>query len=335
MKINRLKFAEALEIVKPGLALNSNIEQAASFAFANGKVITYNDEVSLSHPVEDINISGAIDAPLLIKYLGKLKQEEIEIKVEEKEIIITAGRSTAGFALQSEIKLPIDIIPEDNSSWDDLPENFSTALEFASGACADSSMDEMNCVHIHKSGFVEGTDGFRIAHFMLGQELLSDTFLLPATSAIKVIKLEPDKILRTNEWVHFKCENGTIISCRILTEEFPDTATILNSKGREVQLPKVFDDAVDRAIVFAKRQDALAEILTIELENNRLILSAKSDISWFKEVLNVRYTDEKIKMFITPSLLKDILTKTKVCEITENKLIFKGENWIYITMLRD
>ena len=335
MKINRAELVEALEIVKPGLALNTNIDQATSFAFINGKVITYNDEVSISHPIEDIGIFGAVEASVLYKYLGKLKQEEIEVKSEEKEIIITAGRSTAGFALQSTLRIPIDIISEEKSNWETLPGNFCEALEFASGACSKSSIDEMDSVHVHKSGFVEGTDGFKVAHFMLGQELLVDTFLLPSTSAIKVVRLEPDQIAFTEGWVHFKCESGTEISCRILTEEFPDTAAILKVEGREIQLPKVFDVAVDRAMVFAKRQNALEEIITIQLDKNRLTLSAKSETSRFEEVLNVRYTDEKIKMFVTPSLLKDILTKTQICEITEDKLIFKGENWIYITMLRE
>ena len=48
MKLNKADLQRALEIVKPGLANKEMIEHSTSFAFINGKVITYNDEISLS-----------------------------------------------------------------------------------------------------------------------------------------------------------------------------------------------------------------------------------------------------------------------------------------------
>ena len=54
MKKNDL--VEALEVVKPGLANKDLIEQTTSFAFINGNVVTYNDEISISSPIEDLEI---------------------------------------------------------------------------------------------------------------------------------------------------------------------------------------------------------------------------------------------------------------------------------------
>ncbi len=60
--ISKKKLQEALEIVKPGLSNNEIIEQTTSFAFIDGRVITYNDELSISCPVEELNVQGAVKA---------------------------------------------------------------------------------------------------------------------------------------------------------------------------------------------------------------------------------------------------------------------------------
>ena len=48
MKINKKELQEALERVKPGLASRELIEQSTSFAFMRDRVVTYNDEISIS-----------------------------------------------------------------------------------------------------------------------------------------------------------------------------------------------------------------------------------------------------------------------------------------------
>jgi len=108
LKINKSNLQKALEIVKPGLASKELIEQATSFAFINGCVITYNDEISISHPVDGLELEGAIQAEKLYSILTKLKTDEIEVTINDKEIILQSGKSKIGLTLQSEIKLPLD-----------------------------------------------------------------------------------------------------------------------------------------------------------------------------------------------------------------------------------
>ena len=62
MQINRQNLQKALEIVKPGLSNKEIIEQTTSFAFIDGKVVTYNDEISICHPVEGLTLEGAVKA---------------------------------------------------------------------------------------------------------------------------------------------------------------------------------------------------------------------------------------------------------------------------------
>ena len=71
--MNREDILEALEIVKPGLASKEHIEQSTCFAFKNGKVMTFNDEISVSHPVEGLDgLEGAIKRlTSFIRYCAK------------------------------------------------------------------------------------------------------------------------------------------------------------------------------------------------------------------------------------------------------------------------
>jgi len=54
IKVNRVELKEALERVRPGLASKDIIDQATSFAFLKDRVVTYNDEISISHPVKGL-----------------------------------------------------------------------------------------------------------------------------------------------------------------------------------------------------------------------------------------------------------------------------------------
>ena len=129
MKINKEQLQRALEIVKPGLANKELIEQSTSFAFMGGKVITYNDSISVSHPVEGLELEGAVLADNLYKFLGKIKKADVDLVVKDNEIILTTGKATAGLTLQSEIKLPLDETLSERGRWQKLPENFIDHIE--------------------------------------------------------------------------------------------------------------------------------------------------------------------------------------------------------------
>ena len=137
MKISRVELLEALEKVKPGLANRELIEQSTSFAFIGDRVVTYNDEISVSHLVKGLeNMKGAIKAKTLYEFLARVKDEEIEIEQEENEVLIKTGRSKAGLRFEYEIRLPFEEVGE-IGKWKKLPEDFVDALRLSYPACSD------------------------------------------------------------------------------------------------------------------------------------------------------------------------------------------------------
>jgi DNA polymerase III sliding clamp (beta) subunit (PCNA family) len=334
MLINKANLQEALAIVKPGLATKEVIEQSTSFAFMTGRVVTYNDEISLSHPVEALDIEGAIQSDKLYQLLTKIKKDEIDLEVVGNEIVLSSGKLKAGFTLQSEIKLPLEEL-ELKGKWKKLPENFLRYVGMAIPACSnDLTKPMMNCVHITKEGIIEASDSYKITHCELATEMPVSTFLLNYKSAALMVNMAPVSIHEGNGWVHFKTAQGTILSCRILEgDTFPDTSKFLTIKGETVTFPKTMLSVVERAAVFSKSEDGKNLPAEITLADNKLTIRAVTELGWSEEEVNAKYDGDIISFKANVSLLKEILSKTQTAILGKGKLFFQEEGWIYMTTL--
>lgn len=334
MEIKKSELKKALEIVKPGLASKEAIEQTTSFAFVDGFVVTYNDEICISHPIPDLKISGAIQASELYLFLSKVKGDEIKLEIKETEITLKSGRAKAGLILESEIKLPITEEIKKKGKWKALPENFNNQVKLAAGACGkDMSEPILTCVYVNKE-LIQASDSYKIAECKLKGEVPVKPFLLPATSAMQVIKLKPTKIATGKGWVHFMTEAETVISCRIFEDKFVDISKFLKVKGTSIVLPKELPEVLETASIFSKRDQILSESVHITINSKKLEVRSKTETGcWFKEAIPIKYEGKPISFSIPPYLLKDILKTTLKCVIGKERLRFKGEDWIYIAAL--
>jgi hypothetical protein len=333
MKIDRQELLTALVAVKPALAAKEIIEQSTSFCFLEGRVITYNDEISISHPLSKMPFTGAINAEELYAFINRIKVEQVDIDKQDTHFLFKAGRAKAGFLIQEEIVLPLEEIG-DIKKWKNLPDNFLKALEFSIGACATNmSTPILTCVHITSSKMVS-SDNYRIAQYSLDKQLPIHDFLLPATIAAKVIKMHPIKIAEGEGWVHFKTKKGTVISCRILDDIYPQTDDFFNFKGKKLILPDNLLDILERAGTFSKRDYMLDETITVTIKKNTIIVRSESATGWFTEKNKIKYSDDEIEFKITPYLLKDILSKTNEAFLGDDRMSFSQDIWKYLTMLK-
>lgn len=325
----------ALTIVKPGLSNKEVIEQASSFAFIDGRIVTYNDEISISHPIEGLEIEGAIRADLLYGLLSKIKTDEVELQVVGNELIVKSGRAKAGITLQEEIKLPLDEIAQ-KSKWKSLPENFAKYLSLAAGTCStDMSNAKMTCVNVTSDGLLQASDNYKIIQIDLKGKMHMKDFLLPATSANLVSKMLPKKISEGEGWIHFKTEFNSIISCRVYDDKYPNVSPILDMEGgMELVLPETLSTVLDRAGIFSKEDKQIHETIEISILPKKLLIKATSENGWFEESIKTDYAGDPISFKVAPYLLKDILSETRNCIIGTHKLKFETEDWIYVSALK-
>lgn len=332
--MKKSELLNGLEIVKPGLSRSDVIDQATSFAFINGRVVTYNDEISVSHPVEGLEIEGAVKADVLYNFLKKVKNEEIKLEVDGEALLLTSGKSKAGISFDAEVSLPLEEISE-KTKFKKLPTNFSDAVIMAAGACSSLFSEPiLTCVNI-TGNLVQASDGYRIMQVELSSEMPTKTFLFPAASALTALRLKPTKISEGNGWVHFKNDAGTEISCRTFEDTFPEISSRLKVKGVTITFPDNLLEVLERADVFSKRDSVLNEAVSITMDAKGVTINADSEFGWFKESIKHKHEGEEVQFMISPYLLKGILRQTKEAKLATGKLKFMGENWQYVTALKD
>jgi DNA polymerase III sliding clamp (beta) subunit (PCNA family) len=330
----RKDLLEALVTVQPGLATRDVIQQTTSFAFIDGNVQTYNDEISIKHPVTDLNIEGAIKAEELYKFLAKLKNDTVEVNISDNdsEVIFTSGRTKAGFTLQKEIVMPLDQIDQ-KGDWKKLPANFTEALEFAIPSCAkDMSRPVLTCINIQPNGNIESSDNYRITRYKTGK-IPVKTFLLPATTATIISRYAVTQIAESKNWIHFKNEKGTEFSCRIFEDNFPAIDSLMTMEGIDIELPASIQEVMDRAAVFCTQDQILDQKVIIRIGDKRLKIRAEGEASWCEEEINMGYKGNVLNFTINPHLMKLILAQTRNCTFTDRTLKFTGENWTHVVSL--
>jgi DNA polymerase III sliding clamp (beta) subunit (PCNA family) len=334
MQIDKEKLLKVLETVKPGLGKNEIIEQSKCFVFVDGFVITYNDEISVRAEIPGMELTGAVIADELYSFLSKVKVEEMQLEITEKEIQIKAGRAKAWLTLQADISLPVDEVGE-IKKWKKIPDDFIKGLQFALGAVGrDMSKPILTCVNIKKEQ-LNSSDNYRIAHYQLASEMPVKEFNLPASACREVIKFKSSSIAEGTGWIHFKNESGAIMSCRVFDDQYPDASKYLAASGDTIEFPNEMNAILERAEVFAKRDSCMDEFIDIYLSEKKLEVKSNSEMGGFEESKRVVFAGEPIHIQVTPHLLRDILKTTNTATKDGSKLLFEGENFKYLILLRN
>jgi len=319
-----------LAIVKPGLASKEILEQTTSFAFRDGTVVTYNDEISISHPIKEINFEGAIKAEELYGLLIRLKKEDVELEIAEESLRIQCGRVKAELRLEQEIILPKRKLKK---KWGKIknPEQFKSFMNLAMQTCSsDMSQPKLTCVYVTSDGGIVGADGFRVVHCQ-GHGSPVEDYLIPATGVREMLKINPIEVQLEKSWIHFRNEQGTILSSRRLNDSYVDQTQFDKAmkvkKKEKITFPDTIEEMLDRGKVFAKRGFDFDEVIEIEISNKKIVMRAIADDtkSSIEEDASIKCKSQ-ISFMITPSLFEDILKMTRTC------ILDKGGTKLKFTM---
>jgi len=333
MIIERKTFKEILETVKYGLAgKEESLIGSTSFYFTEGKVHTFNDSVSVSAPIPEIDFEGEVNATELLGFVSKTVGKEITVTVEGNTLTLLSGKAKAELALKTESTLPIDSIGE-ISKWKPLDAEFLQGISFVKHACgSDFTRPILTCVHVAET-FIEGTDGFRVAFVEMKNKIPVGTFLLPATVVPYIVSIKPTHISLGKAWVHFKTENNVVLSCRIFEDTFVNTTPFRKYEGKDIVFPDNILEILNRAIIFNESAVGMQTYVTIAITNSKITVSSKSNTGRFEEKAKIAYKGEDVTFMIIVSLLQEIVKETKVGKYTGRLLVFSFGSTIYSTIL--
>lgn len=330
MTVNRKKLIQDLESVKKGLATKDLIEQSTSFIFKDGKVLTYNDEIFAMTETE-LDIVGAIEADPLLKLLHKVKDDELKIEQDDKELKIKGKRFSSGIAVDTDIRIPIDEI-ELPSKLSKLEDDFSNAAKLAC-LTASTSLHEplLTCVHIYNNK-IESCDNDRITICTLEQEFDFD-ILVPAKNLLEICKENLTKIYADDSWIHFKTDDDVFLSTRLYNESYVDLEQFIpKDKGKVIKFPKDTQEIIDRADIFSKDITSQEKVLYVQINNKKFQIITHNNQGWFKERAKIDF-DAELYFSLNTEFLKDVLKITNEISIVENSLFFQTENSLHLIQL--
>lgn len=329
-RIKREVLIRALESVRPGLASKEVIEQSTCFVFLDGDVVTYNDELSCRMPV-GLDVEGPVSARPLSDILNKYTEEEVELEQRNGEILIKGKNKRTGIPTDKTIALPVDNV-EQPDKWKPLPHGFLEAATMAL-ACAgtDENRKDLTCVHF-SAGWIESSDGYQMVRYDLDLPLKKD-FMLRRESVAGLLSGSPMEIAETESWVHFRSENGLVVSCRRYADDYEDLSPHLDVEGKKIELPQGLKDSLDKAEVFSK-DNPDDNILEVRLRPGQMMLKATGMTGWHEERKEVKYQGPELGFLVPPTVFRLVLDRHDPVVINEKRLAVRGENYRYVSCLR-
>lgn len=337
--LDRKQLLGRLESVAAGAASGKNdnmTEQSTCVALRGAAFFTYNDEVACRCPSGlDRGITGAVPLEPLIKLLNRVTEEHVRVEAADGVLRVRSRRKVTELAMEAEILLPVDspqVKPP--KKWSPLPPDFCEAVGVVE-RCASRNEASFNfaCVHLHPE-FLEASDDRQFCRWRRATGVGRPS-LVRRSSIRHIVRLAMTEVAETDEWVHFRNEQGLVYSCRRFDQEFPDfTKVIRDSEGGEpATLPKGFRDAVERARIFSS-DTAGDDLVRVELAPGKIRVVGQGVRGRHREYDDsVVYGGPAVAFYVAPDTLVYLLDRYK--EVTVNAGFVRADAgpYVYINCL--
>ncbi len=333
MHVQRSALLTALEQIQAGLTTRDIIEQSACFAFTNGRIYTFNDEVACSVP-SPLKIEGAITAGSFIGILRKLPEDDLQFEVSKNELKFTGKGKIIKVKLDKTIRLPIDKL-ETPDQWVKLNDNFSEAVFMAHQCCGRDEKEFQNtCIAITPK-YVEAFDNMQAIRYRVKTKI-DEPSLIRGAMVRHITSLNMTKMGVSETWVHFKNGSGLRFSVRREVQERDiNLSPIFKVEGSSLTLPKGLSEASDRAEEFSKENVDDNEVI-VQLRKGKIRVvgvGVSGQITEWKKLKNYKGKDFDFK--ILPKLLAELVKKYNDCEVSKEQLRVTGENFTYVVSIGD
>ncbi len=329
--MQRSALLKALKAVKPGIA-NKDIIESMTYFFLSGKhVISYNDKISIQHPLKT-DFTSFVKADDLLRVVEKCSATDMDLIAKDEVLNVKAKRLNVKLATidDPEFLKRIDLITKSlkKAVWMTLPNNFMDSVELCSYVAASMESEyTLSCVKIEGTDCI-ASDNQRIA--MANLESPMELMYLKATEIKNLTSTQPTYYYISKAWVHFKNEDGCIFSIRKVKGLFPDFTHFAKFKGTKIQLPKAMLEGTDIASIFSDDEKPNVDIT---IKGGKCLVSVKSVGGSSHHKSSIKYKGPEIKFSINPDFLREMMNHSTKIIISEDKCRLTTENFTLITSL--
>jgi len=333
MQINTEELLNVLTRVKPGIAKRGIVEQFTHFIFTGTEVTTYNDDISICHPfVTDFKCS--VKADDLHKILSGIKDEEIEITLEEGKMYIKTDKTRAGLAttIEGDAEEHVKILALSTLEWSPVPPDLIKGLFLCMfSASNDQTQGVLTCVYINGDTIIS-SDEVRVSEYKLSKDL-GVKVLIPARNIVELIAFDIKQYCVINNWAHFRTEEGVIFSSRTMTGDFiEDCSPFFDVKGDSVVLPSEFKSIISSVAFMAEGAIDSDRTVDLKIENKKILCKAEKQTGWIEKECAFEY-DHNITIKINPIFLSQILEKAATLTAGVDSALFVSDNFKHVIAL--
>lgn len=334
MRVSRGALLEALARVEPGRSTRDFLAQSACYVFQAGSVVTFNDEVCCRTASGlDRDFAGAVAGAPLKLGLENLTDDDIDLEIGPKELVVRGARKRFGVRLETEILLPVNEV-EPPAGWTALaePDEFAAALR-AVCATAGSEADGFGaqCAHFTPS-HLEACDLRQALRHQIGLPIPEgERFLVKAKSLAPAAGLGPTKMGLTPRWLHLR-NKLLVYSVRRHLDDFPDLEPIFAFRGAPATLPKGAAEAAKLGAVFTA-DGGDDDKVAVNVSAGRMRVRGAGAYGWAEADLELAYEGDALAFRIAPAMLEKLVTDHNQCEVGPGKLRVDGERWQYVSVL--
>jgi hypothetical protein len=339
MQINRTTLLSALERCLPGLAGRKDfIESYMNFSFDNTRIVTYNESVAVSVPIET-GLTCSVPAKQVYNVLKKLDTPELDIELDGSQLKITGPKIKAAINVLQDDKIRtatqamIDFL-----TWKPLPNDFQQAVEQC-GISTDmtSLMPWMKTLNI-KGNRVLSADSHRISQFIMGDTIEDDHHEethIPFSSISGAIGQEFVEYSVTKEWFHLRASDGLVYSAKLMElENVPEMDKYFNITGDDFVLPEDSSKVIDLVAVMSEDAKGTTKWVKISITSKKVTFRCeRQGTGWIEQELPTEYIGLPVSFMLNPISAENILKYTRNITLSDKYCIFKHNNFQHIIAL--
>jgi hypothetical protein len=288
---------------------------------------TFNDEVFTfqKSPLSD-DFSLAVIADDLLKLVEKIPDDELDITVNNKsQLVIKGKRRSAGVTAYDEILLPYDVVPvpKKKSAFSALSDEVPSMLQQAARTCGRDVTQELTMLVHATPDLIEACDNWRLFRFTapVGTGFDNEA-LIPAMSILQLSGLDIKTVAVNDGWVHFRQDDGAVISLRCSPESYHDGIDDLLDIGdgaRQMKLPANLTDIISRTAIMMSTEEVPNIRLT--LMDGAVVMESRKASGWYKEKKRIKYKGDEMVFDVHPKFLIELLERTREVYINDGSRI--------------
>lgn len=338
MQIARDRMLSILEAMKPGLARKEILEESGNFIFDNDRILTYNDQVCIIHPL-NCDFRCSVPAEELHKLIKLIGDDTLVLTLGESGAMLKIKTRSTNIELAALTGDPITELVSnfpDMEPWLRVPEKMMEGIKWCSfSAAKNATLTYLTGIHIGNR-YIMATDELRISKYTLPAKMRA-TLLIPADSARQLLAFTPISYSVKDGWCFFKNDADVVFCTRTIEGEYPvrNYMREFNFEGVDVALPASLKGALEVSQVLADGQIPEEKRVDITIKQGVLTIKAqKRDVGNIRKRMKVRYNNSRAITFtINPIHLHAILDRTRNMKIGQDRALFKTGGFEHLVSL--